>query len=71
MSIFSLVHISAHKDQTALDLVNSEEMRQLLTSPVVKEAEPVTNGDSTINDQTTDSGIYHPSVTLEKIATFL
>ncbi|XP_073248939.1 uncharacterized protein [Porites lutea] len=45
----------AHKDQTALDLVNSEEMRQLLTSPVIKEAEPVTNGDSTINDQTTDS----------------
>ena len=32
-------------------------MRQLLTSPVINEAEPVTNGDSTINDQTTDSGI--------------
>lgn len=37
-------------------------MRQLLTSPVIKEAEPVTNGDSTINDQTTDSGISSRSL---------
>lgn len=37
-------------------------MRQLLTSPVIKEAEPVANGDSTINDQTTDSGISSQSL---------
>ena len=43
-----------HKDQTALDIVTSEEMKELLTSPL-KEPEPVTNGDST--NRHLDSGL--------------
>lgn len=39
-----------------MDVVNSEEMKELLTSPV-KQAEPVTNGDSTNTEHTLDSGI--------------
>ena len=38
----------------ALDIVTSEEMKELLTSPL-KEPEPVTNGDST--NRRLDSGI--------------
>lgn len=40
-----------------MDIVNTEEMKELLTSPV-KEPESVTNGDATSTDkeQTLDSG---------------
>ena len=47
--------VRPYKDQTALDIASSEEMKQLLTSPV-KEAEPLTNGDSA--NQHSNSGIH-------------
>lgn len=39
-----------------MDLVTTEEMKELLTSPIVKETKPVTNG--AINQQGLDSGIH-------------
>lgn len=39
-----------------MDLVCTEEMKQLLTSPIIKETKPVTNG--TTNQQAMDSGIH-------------
>ena len=39
-----------------MDLVTTVEMKELLTSPIIKEAKPVTNG--MINQQALDSGIY-------------
>lgn len=39
-----------------MDLVTTVEMKELLTSPIIKETEPVTNG--MINQQALDSGIY-------------
>lgn len=39
-----------------MDLVCTEEMKQLLTSPIIKETKPVTNG--TTNQQAVDSGIH-------------
>ena len=39
-----------------MDLVTTEEMKELLTSPIIKETKPVTNG--MINQQALDSGIH-------------
>lgn len=39
-----------------MDLVCTEEMKQLLTSPIIKETKPVTNG--TANQQAVNSGIH-------------
>ena len=44
--LFACLFVRPYKDQSALDIVTSEEMKNLLTSPV-KEPEPVANGDST------------------------
>lgn len=38
-----------------MDLVTTEEMKELLTSPIIKETKPMTNG--MINQQALDSGI--------------
>ena len=57
--VFSLIHLlsfRACKGKTAMDLVTTVEMKELLTSPVIKETKPVTNG--TINQQALDSGIH-------------
>ncbi|KAJ7365528.1 hypothetical protein OS493_005640 [Desmophyllum pertusum] len=43
----------ACRGQTAIELVNTEEMRELLTSPVVKEAKSVTNG--SVNQHTLEA----------------
>ena len=37
-----------------MDLVTTEEMKELLTLPIIKETKPVTNG--MINQQALDSG---------------
>ena len=44
--LFVCLVVRPYKGQSALDIVTSEEMKDLLTSPV-KEPEPVANGDST------------------------
>lgn len=57
--IYLLIHLysfRACKGKTAMDLVTTVEMKELLTSPIIKETEPVTNG--MINQQALDSGIY-------------
>ena len=45
--------VRPYKDQSVLDIATSEEMRELLTSPV-KQSESATNG----NLKQLDSGIY-------------
>jgi len=55
-SLINLFSFRACKGKTAMDLVCTEEMKQLLTSPIIKETKPVTNG--TTNQQAMDSGIH-------------
>ena len=52
LMLFVCLFVRPYKGQSALDIVTSEEMKDLLSSPV-KESEPVTNGSST----NLDSGI--------------
>ena len=52
----------ACRGQTAIELVNTEEMRELLTSPVVKEAKSVTNG--SVNQHTLEAAGIHLDKTL-------
>ena len=57
--VYSLIHLfscRACKGKAAMDLVTTEEMKELLSSPIIKETNPVTNG--TINQQALDSGIH-------------
>ena len=50
------IFIRACRGKTATDVVNTQEMKELLTSPIMREAKPVTNG--AINEQASDSGIH-------------
>ena len=53
--LFIFLLSRACKGKTAMDLVDTQEMKEMLTSPIIKEAKPVTNG--AINEQALDSGI--------------
>jgi len=64
--VYSLIHLFSFRPcrgKTAMDLFCTEEMKQLLTSPIIKETKPVTNG--TTNQQAVDSGIHSDALYIQ------